>query len=104
VKSPSKPKDPPEAQALRERQVIDLAKLDEQQNIKIKRMLNASRGSRMFHGSSLTRSGPSNTAGRALYSPRGSGSGGVAGGGGGPGAAGGGGGRGTRGSGNIRPF
>lgn len=80
MKSPGKPKEAPEVKALRERQVQDLARLDEQENLKIKRMLNASRGSRMFAGSVLSRAAPSNTAGKPLYAPRGTGGGGVSGG------------------------
>lgn len=70
-KSPKTPKEAPEAAVLRARQVSDLAKLDEQQNIKIKRMLNASRGARMFQGSAISRAAPSNSAGRPIVVARG---------------------------------
>lgn len=85
MKSPSKPKEDPSVAVMRERQIEDLAKLDEQENIKIKRMLNASRGTRMYSGSPLSRGAPSNTAGKPLYAPRGTGGGGVAGGAAAPG-------------------
>ncbi len=65
---------------MRERQVAQLAELDEQQNIKIKRMFNASRGSRSYAGNPSQRAAPANTAGKPLYAPRGTGGGGVAGG------------------------
>lgn len=99
MKSPGKQKETPEAVALRERQVLDLAELDEQKNIKIKRMQNASRGSRVFAGSSLSRAAPGNTAGKPLFAPRGAGGGGVA---GGASAPYGGGLRGSRGVGSMR--
>lgn len=68
---PKAPAEPPENAMLRARQVSDLAKLDEQQNIKIKRMLNASRGARMFNGSASSRAAPGNFAGRSIIMARG---------------------------------
>jgi hypothetical protein len=85
LKSPKAPKESPEAAVLRARQITDLAKLDEQENIKIKRMLNASRGARVFAGSPSSRAAAGDSAGRALYSSRGS-TGGSTGGGSGAGS------------------
>jgi uncharacterized membrane protein YgcG len=98
VKRPKAPKEDPSVAVLRARQITDLAKLDEQQNVRIKRMFNAARGSRIFRGSPSGRVGPGNAAGAPLFSPRGTGgSGGTSGGGGsrGGGTSGGGVGRGA---------
>lgn len=76
MKRPKKPKESPESILLRERQISDLAKLDEQENIKIKRMFNASRGSRMFRGSSRSRAAAGNFAGSPLFGGGGGGGGG----------------------------
>jgi uncharacterized membrane protein YgcG len=82
VKRPKAPKEDPSAAVLRARQITDLAKLDEQQNTRIKRMFNAARGSRIFRGSPSGRVGPGNAAGSPLFSPRGTGGGGGTSGGG----------------------
>jgi hypothetical protein len=68
---PKMPKESPEAAVLRQRQIGDLVKLDDEQNIKIKRILNGARGVRAFAGSALTRAAPSNSAGRSAASAAG---------------------------------
>jgi hypothetical protein len=48
---------------LRERQVQDLAKLDEEENLRIKQLLRGQRGGRFFRGSPIVRGRPGNRAG-----------------------------------------
>lgn len=43
--------EPPEAKRLRRRQLSDLAQLDEQQNARVRRIMQAGRGMRAFKGS-----------------------------------------------------
>jgi hypothetical protein len=49
--SPDAPKEDPAAIRLRRQQINDLAKLDEEQNTRIKRLFRASGGLRLFGGS-----------------------------------------------------
>lgn len=63
------PKESPEAIALRQDQLKQLADVDAQDNYKRKRILNASRGTRYFAGAPTTRSAPSNTAYSAPKAP-----------------------------------
>lgn len=50
-----KPKEDPASVALRKRQTEQLLQLDEEQNVRVRRMYNASTGMRSFRGSSDTR-------------------------------------------------
>jgi hypothetical protein len=50
-----KPKEDPASIALRKRQTEQLLELDEEQNVRVRRMYNASTGMRSFRGSSDTR-------------------------------------------------
>jgi hypothetical protein len=52
---PKKPKEDPASIALRKRQTEQLLELDEEQNVRVRRMYNASTGMRSFRGSSDTR-------------------------------------------------
>lgn len=65
LKKPKAPAEDPAAIKARERQMIDLSKLDEQENARIKQLMMSSRGSRVFKGSPLLRATPSNTSGHA---------------------------------------
>lgn len=59
------PQETPEAIALRKSQVAQLADVDQQDNYKRKRILSASRGTRAFTGSAISRSAPSNSVPKA---------------------------------------
>jgi len=59
---PKKQKEPPEAKALRARQVADLAQLDEEQNRRIKAMFRARGGGRAFRSPTAARTA-TNSAG-----------------------------------------
>lgn len=61
---PKAPKEPAEAEALRERQLQDLTKLDEEQNRRIKQMFRGRSGGRAFRAPTAMRSA-SNTAGNS---------------------------------------
>jgi hypothetical protein len=50
-----KPKEDPASIALRKRQTEQLLELDDEQNVRVRRMYNASTGMRSFRGSSDTR-------------------------------------------------
>lgn len=94
LKKPKAPAEDPSTIALRERQVADLSKLDEDENRRLKTLMTATRGSRMFRGSPVTRARPSNTAGTrsgSMFAPPGGGlfAGPGSGGGGGSGSGGG---------------
>lgn len=52
---PKAPKEDPASIALRKRQTEQLLELDEEQNIRVRRMYNASTGMRSFRGSADTR-------------------------------------------------
>ena len=67
---PKKYKEPPEAAILRARQIEDLAKLDEEENRRIKAMLRGPQGGKAFRSLSAPRSGstPGNTAGSLISS------------------------------------
>lgn len=52
---PKAPKEDPASIALRKRQTEQLLQLDEEQNIRVRRMYNASTGMRSFRGSADTR-------------------------------------------------
>lgn len=56
------PTESPATIALRNSQITQLASIDAQDNYARKKILNASRGTRFFTGSPLTRAAPSNTA------------------------------------------
>jgi len=60
---PSTPREDPSVARLRRRQVEDLAKLDEEQNTRIKRLMNASTGMRAFTGAPALRVPRGNTTG-----------------------------------------
>lgn len=62
MKKPKAPAEPAEAKIMRERQVADLAKLDEEENVRIKRLFRPRVGSRAFRAPSANRFA-SNTAG-----------------------------------------
>lgn len=53
--SAKSPKEDPASVALRKRQTEQLLQLDEEQNIRVRRMYNASTGMRSFRGSADTR-------------------------------------------------
>lgn len=74
LSKPKAPKDDPATVAMRARQAEELTKLDEEENRRIKRMLLAARGTRMYRGSPLTRGAVGNTAGAASGSGAGGGS------------------------------
>lgn len=57
-----KQKEPKDAKLLRQRQLIDLADLDEEENRRIKALFRARQGGRAFRTPSATRA-PGNTAG-----------------------------------------
>jgi len=59
---PKKQKETADVKALRERQIIDLAKLDEEQNTRIKSMFRSRMGGRAFRAPGATRMG-TNTSG-----------------------------------------
>lgn len=67
---PKAPKEPPSAIILRARQIEDLAKLDEEENRRIKAMLRGPQGGRAFRPLSAPRSSnmPGNTAGSLVSS------------------------------------
>jgi hypothetical protein len=52
---PKTPKEDPASIALRKRQTEQLLELDEEQNVRVRRMYNASTGMRSFRGASDTR-------------------------------------------------
>jgi hypothetical protein len=52
---PKTPKEDPASIALRKRQTEQLLELDDEQNVRVRRMYNASTGMRSFRGSSDTR-------------------------------------------------
>jgi len=52
---PKAPKEDPASIALRKRQTEQLLQLDEEQNVRVRRMYNASTGMRSFRGSADTR-------------------------------------------------
>lgn len=52
---PKAPKEDPASIALRKRQTEQLLELDDEQNVRVRRMYNASTGMRAFRGSSDTR-------------------------------------------------
>ncbi len=81
----SKPKETADAKALRARQIEDLAKLDEEENRRIKALFLRRSGSRAFRGANTSRGAPANSAGGAAAAGGGSygGGGGSYGGGGG---------------------
>lgn len=84
MKKPKKPKEPRDAIALRQRQIQELAKLDEEENRRIKAMFRGRQGGRAFRSA-----GSSKTAGNAAgaaFSAGGGGGGGSYGGGGGGGS------------------
>jgi hypothetical protein len=58
VSKPKAPKEDPSTIALRERQVADLSRLDEEENLRIKQLLVGQRGGRFFRGSPATRAAP----------------------------------------------
>jgi hypothetical protein len=59
-----KPKEPKDAKVLRQRQLIDLADLDEEENRRIKALFRARQGGRAFRAPTASRSA-TNTAGNA---------------------------------------
>jgi hypothetical protein len=63
VKKPKAGKEDASTIALREQQILDLSKLDEQENSRIKDLLVGQRGGRFFRGAPLLRARPSNTVG-----------------------------------------
>lgn len=64
MKTGKKPKEDPSVIALRERQINDLAKLDEEQNRRLKVALN-NRGSRAFRRAASSSSGGGSVSSRA---------------------------------------
>jgi hypothetical protein len=65
VSKPKAPKEDASTIAMRERQVADLSRLDEEENSRIKQLLIGQRGGRFFRGSPLMRAAPSDRAGAA---------------------------------------
>lgn len=68
---PDMPAEDPTTTSLRNRQLQDMTKLDEEQNLRIKGLLAGSRGGRFFRGSPLLRSKPADRAGgpaRSMFS------------------------------------
>jgi hypothetical protein len=63
VSKPKAAKEDPSTIALRERQVRDLSKLDEEENLRIKQLLIGQRGGRFFRSSPAMRARPSDTSG-----------------------------------------
>jgi hypothetical protein len=58
VSKPKAPKEDPSTIALRERQAAELARLDEEENLRIKQLLIGQRGGRFFRGSPAMRAAP----------------------------------------------
>ena len=83
MKKPKAPKEPADSLALRARQIADLAKLDEEENRRIKALFRGRSGGRAFRSAG-------GGAGSAVSAARGSGGGGYSGGSGGGGSRGGG--------------
>lgn len=62
LSKPKAPKESPDAARLRERQVLQLAELDREENTRIKRLMAGPKPLRVFRGSSGTRSAVSSKA------------------------------------------
>ena len=83
MKKPKTPKEPADAVALRARQIADLAKLDEEENRRIKALFRGRSGGRAFRSSGRSGTASSTRASGGGFSGGGSyGSGGGRGGGG----------------------
>jgi hypothetical protein len=65
LNKPKQPKPSPASVALEQRQIADLSRLDEEQNVRVKRILRSKFGFRGFAGGPLTRGAPGNSAGAA---------------------------------------
>ncbi len=65
---PQAPGETPEQAAMRAQQAEMLAKLNDEQNRKLKRLLSAASGMRAFRGSALSRGTPGNRAGTGIAS------------------------------------
>jgi hypothetical protein len=63
VKKPKAPKEDPSTIALREQQLVDLSRLDEEENRRVKELLVGQRGGRFFRGAPSMRARPSDRAG-----------------------------------------
>lgn len=59
MSKPKAPKEDPSTIAMRERQAVDLSRLDEEENLRIKQLLVGQRGGRFFRGSPAMRAAPS---------------------------------------------
>lgn len=68
LKKPKAPETPPEVIEERKRQAVEIAKLSEDENRRLKRLLSASQGLRAFRGSALSRTAPGNKSGGAVAS------------------------------------
>jgi hypothetical protein len=64
MKKPKAPAEPKEAAIMRERQIADLAALDEEENVRIKRLFRPRAGARAFRAPTAARNA-SNTAAAA---------------------------------------
>lgn len=62
MKKPKAPKEDPSTILMRERQVADLSRLDEEENRRVKQLLVSQRGGRFFRGSPMLRARPSDSA------------------------------------------
>lgn len=79
LSKPKPPKEDPASIALRERQLEQLAKLDDEENEKVKRLLLSTRGTQSYRGAPALRNSPGNTrapvvksSGRGMFDgPRG---------------------------------
>lgn len=58
MSKPKAPKEDPSTIAMRERQAVDLSRLDEEENLRIKQLLIGQRGGRFFRGSPAMRAAP----------------------------------------------
>lgn len=76
MKKPKAPKEDASTIALRQQQVLDLSKLDEEENLRVKQLLVGQRGGRFFRGSPAMRAKPGDRPG----APAGTGAGSAAGG------------------------
>jgi hypothetical protein len=65
VSKPKAPKEDPSTIAMRKQQGVDLAKLDEEENLRIKQLLVGQRGGRFFRGAPALRQAPGNRSGGA---------------------------------------
>lgn len=72
MKKPKAPKEDASTIALRQQQVLDLSKLDEEENLRVKQLLVGQRGGRFFRGSPAMRAKPGDRPGASAGTGAGS--------------------------------